>query len=103
MAGEVGGNPLAKGAEEGGLVLLEGGALARVEGRGKVVIFSAEDGPGGVVVDGDVELTLVLVNAEVGSVETDDVADLVADWEVLEALSVDNNGGVVVVGGFTAL
>ena len=84
-------------------MLLKGGAFARVERGGKVVVLRAEHGPGGVVVDRDIKLTLVLVNAEVGSVETDDVADLVADWQVLEALSVDDNGCEVVVSGFTAL
>jgi hypothetical protein len=54
-------------------------------------------------VDGDVELSLVLVHAEVSSVETDNVTDLVADREVLESLGVDHDSGVVIVGGFAAL
>jgi len=54
-------------------------------------------------VGGDVELALVSVHAEGGAMEAEDVTDLVCNGQVLETLSVDHNGGVVVVGGFTAL
>ena len=42
---------------------------------------------------GHVELSVSLVEAEGGSVESDDVAESVNDWEVLELLGVDDNSG----------
>lgn len=42
----------------------------------------------------DVELSLVLVDSHVGSVDSDDVSESVHDWEVLELASVDDDVSV---------
>ena len=48
-------------------------------------------------------MTFTVVNAKFSAVETDDVADLADNGEVLEAVGVDDNLGPVVIGWFTAL
>ena len=100
---EVGGGPLSEGGEDGGVLLLDGGSVAGVLGWLEVaaggaddwLLVGGEEGEGAVPVHGDVELTAVVVHAEGGSVETDDVTETEADGEVLEALGVHDNGGVV--------
>ena len=52
---------------------------------------------------GNVELALSFVDAEGGSVEADDVTNAVGDWEILEAIGVYDDGGVVVVAGLVTL
>lgn len=42
----------------------------------------------------DVELSLVLVDSHVGSVDSDDISESVDDWEVLELAGIDDNVGV---------
>jgi len=56
-----------------------------------------------VPVSGHVELALSFVDAEGGSVDADDIANAVGDWEILEALGVDYDGGIVVFSGFGTL
>jgi hypothetical protein len=103
VAAQVGANPLAERLEEGNFVLFEGGALSAVGGRGKGGVLSGEESPRALPLGGNVELTLFLVHAEGGAMETDDVADAGGNWEVLETLSVDDNSGKVVVSGLCAL
>jgi hypothetical protein len=43
----------------------------------------------------DVELSLVLVDSHVGSMDSDDVSESVDDWEVLELVGIDDNGGIL--------
>ena len=52
-----------------------------------------EESPGAVVEDVGIELSLAVVEAESGSVDTDDVAESGDDGEVLEALGVEDDGG----------
>lgn len=52
---------------------------------------------------GNVELALSFVDAEGGSVDADDIANAVGDWEILEALGVDYDGGVVIFSGLVTL
>ena len=42
----------------------------------------------------DVELSLVLVDSHVGSVDSDNVTKSVDNWEVLELVGIDDNTGV---------
>jgi len=42
----------------------------------------------------DVELSLVLVDSHVGSVDSDNVSESVHNWEVLEFVGIDDNGGI---------
>ena len=46
----------------------------------------------------DVELSLVLVDSHVGSVDSDDISESVDDWEVLELVSIDDNVSVLSLG-----
>jgi len=105
---EVAAGPLLEVAQDSNFVLLESGVLAResegsVLANGSVVkrssLVSGEEGPGTVLVDGAVELSGVVVETESDSVESDDITDSVNNGEVLESLGVDDNGGVVVIGG----
>ena len=110
VRGEVLGGPSAEGTEELGFVLLEGSSLSgegeRLEfsegsldiGNG-VLLVGGEERPGTVPVGADVELSLTVVEAEGGSVETDDVSDSAHDGHGFEFVSVDDGGGVVVIGG----
>ena len=43
-------------------------------------------------------MSLSVVESEVGSVDSDDITESVYDWEVLESLGIDDNGGVVMLG-----
>jgi hypothetical protein len=43
-------------------------------------------------------LSLSVIESEVGSVDSDDITESVDDWEVLESLGIDDNGGVVMLG-----
>jgi len=43
----------------------------------------------------DIELSLVLVDSHVGSVDSDDISESVDDWEVLELGSIDDNVGIL--------
>jgi len=103
VAAQVSTNPLAEGLKEGNFVLLEGGALSAVGGRGEGGVLSGEESPGALPLGGNVELTLVLVHAEGSAMETDDVADAGGNWEVFETLSIDDNSGKVVISGLSAL
>ena len=62
-----------------------------------LVAVEGEESPGGVVEDVGVELALAVVEAEGGSVDTDNVTEAGDDGEVLEALSVENEGGELVL------
>jgi hypothetical protein len=42
----------------------------------------------------DVELSLVLIDSHVGSVDSNDVSESVDDWEVLEFAGIDDNVGI---------
>ena len=52
---------------------------------------------------GHVELAFSFVDAEGGSVEADDVANAVGDWEILEAMGEYGDGREVVVAGLVTL
>ena len=103
VGGEVAAGPLAKGSEEGAVLLLDGRLVAGVRDWGEVTsgradnggLLGGEEGPGAVPVHGDVELTVVAPHAEGGSVETDNVTETEHDGEVLEALGVHDDGGVI--------
>ena len=53
--------------------------------------FQLEETPGGVVVDVDVELLLVMELLHGGTVNTDDISDIGDNWEIFLSLSVDDN------------
>ena len=40
-------------------------------------------------------MSLVVVESESGSVDSDDVSDSLDDWEIFESLGVENEGGIV--------
>ena len=46
----------------------------------------------------DVELSLVLVDSHVGSVDSDNISESVDDWEVLELTSVDDDVSIGTLG-----
>lgn len=99
VGGEPGGGPLAELSEDVGLVLLEGGLLAGESEGGVFGLLGVEESPGSVPLGGDVELSVVLVETEGGSVESDDVTKSVDDGEVLESSGVDNDGSVGLFAG----
>lgn len=43
-------------------------------------------------------MSLSVIESEVGSVDSDNITESVDDWEVLESLGIDDNGGVVMLG-----
>jgi hypothetical protein len=62
-----------------------------------LVAIEGEDGPGGVVEDVSVELTLTIVEAKSSSVDTDHVTETGDDGKVLKALSVENKSSELVL------
>jgi len=50
-------------------------------------------------VGGEVELSVVVVETEGSSVKTDQISKSVDNWEVLKAVSVDDDGSVLVTLG----
>jgi hypothetical protein len=66
-----------------------------VESTSVTSAFLWEDGPGAVVEDVSVELSLAIVEAEGGSVDTDDVTEAGDDGEVLESLGIEDDSGEV--------
>ena len=102
---EEGVGPLLKSLNDGNILRLLGGLLARVGIRGirddgseRGVLLSGVEHPRSNVVHVDVELSLVVVDSQLGSVDTDDVSNSVDDGEVLESVSVENDSGVFLVG-----
>lgn len=94
--------PLSEGSEDGVVLSLDGGSLAR-EGVWSIwsnglsewgLLICGEESIGGLVEHVDVELSLVLVDSHVGSVDSDDVSESVHDWQVLELGSIDHDIGV---------
>lgn len=69
--------------------------LAGVSRSLVVIALRAEESPGAVVEDVGVELAGAVVEAEGGSVDTDDVTEAGNDGEVLEALGIENKGSEV--------
>lgn len=102
---EVALSPLSDVGKDGILALLEGVVLSRVDSAGVASTLLGEDGPGAVVEDVSVELSLAVVEAEGSSVDTDDVTDSGDDGEVLESLGIQDDGGEVgaVAGALLAL
>ena len=105
VLGEEGVGPLLEGLDDGDILSLLSGLAAR-ESVGRVtdggskrrVLLRGVENPGTEEVHVEVELSLAVVDPQLGSVDSDDLSDPVDDWEVLELLSVDDNGGVVLVG-----
>jgi len=96
------GSPLSELGKEVSVVLFKSIFLSEVAESSVVVISSSwgllvsgEEGPGAVVRNGGVELSLALVNSNDSSVNSNNVSDSVDDWEIFEFVGVDDNGGVV--------
>ena len=104
--GEEGGGPLLEGVLDGNILSLEGGSLSGegvrcVGGDGlskRGGLISGVKGPRALVEHVDVELSLVLVDSHVGSVDSDGVSDSVHDRQVLELVGVDHDGCVGALG-----
>ena len=58
-------------------------------------LVGGEEGPRAVVEDVGVELSLVVVESEGGSVHSDDISDSLDDRQVFESLSVEHQSGIV--------
>ena len=71
--------------------------LAGVTAGLVLVAIEGEDGPGGVVEDVSVELTLAIVEAKSSSVDTDHVTETGDDGKVLKALSVENKSSELIL------
>ena len=104
VLGEEGVGPLLQGLHDGHILgllsrLLAGvGVRSIVDGRAeRRVLLGGVENPGTEQVHVQVELSLAVVDSEFGSVDSDDLADSVDDWQVLELLSVDDHGRVVLV------
>jgi hypothetical protein len=103
-------SPFSDVLEDGGLVLLEG-VSGSGEGEGDKLtggfstsdflegglLVGGEKGPGAVVEEVSVELSLVVVESEGSSVDSDDVSDSVNDGQIFESLGEEDEGGEVAV------
>lgn len=69
--------------------------LAREIDSGVVVALGGEKSPRAVVEDVGIELATTIVQAESGSVHTDDVTEAGDNREIFESLSVEDDGSVV--------
>jgi len=76
-----------------------------VGGTSVTSTFLWEDGPGAVVEDVSIELSLAIVEAEGSSVNADDITEAGDDGEILESLGIEDDGGEVgaVTGSLLAL
>jgi len=99
---EEGVGPLLEGLHDGEILRLLGGLLARVGIRGisdnlaeRRDLLGGVENPGTVPVHVDVELSLLVPDSELGTMDTDDVTDSVDDGEILESVGIEHNGGVV--------
>jgi len=98
--------PLLQGLDDGLVLGLLSGLLARVSVRcvvdnlaeGSNLLGRVED-PRAVHVHVQVELALALPESEHGTVDADDITNAVNNGEVLEALGVDDDGGVRLAAG----
>ena len=95
-------SPLSEGTNDGGVLLLNGGSLS---GESVWLVSSnvlsewvgligGEKSVGGLIEHVDIELSLVLPDSHVSSVDSDDISESVDDWEVLELVGIDDNGGI---------
>jgi hypothetical protein len=97
--------PLLEGLDNSQVLRLLSGFLARVSIRSisdnmteRGSLLRGVENPGANVVHVDVELSLVVVDSQFCSVDSNDVTDSVDDGEVLESIGVDDNSGVVLSG-----
>ena len=96
--------PLLEGLDNSQVLRLLSGFLARVSIRSisdnmteRGSLLRGVENPGANIVHVDVELSLVVVDSQFCSVDSDDITNSVDDREVLESVSVDDNSGVVLV------
>jgi hypothetical protein len=94
--------PLLEGLDNSQVLRLLSGFLARVSIRSisdnmteRGSLLRGVENPGANIVHVDVELSLVVVDSQFGSVDSNDVTDSVDDGEVLESVGIDDNGGIV--------
>ena len=88
-------SPLPESGEEGGVLLLEGEVLSEERGGHLVALVDVEEGPGGVVVHGGVELPLVVVESQGASVHSQDISNSSHNWQVFKSLSIQHHIGVI--------
>jgi hypothetical protein len=98
--------PFSEGSENGNILSFDGGFLSWEcvwcigwhGGSEWGCLVGGEESVWGLVEHVDVELSLVLVDSHVGSVNSDDVSESVDDWEVFEFVGIDDNWSILSLG-----